>query len=173
MTRIDRKAHFIDELKKHYQAIISGAHEAEVSAAEAAEAIQRDATQREDAKAATSSARMSSAHRKRRERAASEAEELVRFAARGVRRFPRDAKVELGALVDVRIESDGEEEEKTLFFLPVGAGTELTGPGGDGFVSVVTPASQIGRTLLGALPGDVFDVELGGTLREWTVLELS
>ena len=119
MTRIDRKSHFIGELKKHYQAIISGAHEAEVNAAEAAEAIQRDATQREDAKAATSSARMSSAHRKRRERAAREAEELVRFAARGVRPFARDAKVELGALVDVRIQADGEEEERTLFFLPV------------------------------------------------------
>ena len=172
MKSSQRKAHFVEELKKHYQGIISGARGAELSAAEAADAIHEDATQREDAKAATASARMSSAHRKRRERAAREAEELVRFASRGLRAFPRDAKVELGALVDVRIEADGDEEERTLFFLPVGAGTELNGPGGDGFVSVVTPASEIGRTLLGSQPGDAFDVELGGTLREWTVLEL-
>lgn len=173
MRSTERKAHFIDELKKHYQGIISGARDAELSAAEAADAVHRDATQREDAKAATVSARMSSAHRKRRERAAREAEELVRFAHGGLRPLARDAKIELGALVDVRIETDGDEEERTLFFLPVGAGTELTGPGGDGFVSVVTPASEIGRTLLGSHPGDAFDVELGGTLREWTVLELS
>ena len=73
----------------------------------------------------------------------------------------------------MRTEEDGEEEERTFFFLPVGAGAELTGPGGDGFVSVVTPASEIGRTLMGARPGDVFDAEIAGALREWTVLELS
>ncbi len=168
-----RKRHFVEELKKHYQHVISGARGAELSAAEAADAIRNGATQKEDAKAATSSARMSTAHRKRREAAARELEELIRFASKGLPRLRPDSKVGLGALVDVRVESEDAEDEKTLFFLPVGAGVELTGPGGDGFVSVITPASAIGKTLLGALAGDYFDVELGGKLREWSVLELS
>ena len=172
MSEDARKRHFVDELKKHYQGTISGARDAELSAGEAADAIRQDATQKEDAKAATSSARMSAAHRKRREGAARELEELIRFAAKGLPRWRPDTKVGLGALVDVRVESDGGEEERTLFFLPVGAGVELSGPGGDGFVQVITPASAVGKTLLGALAGDYFDVETGGTLREWSIVEL-
>ena len=76
------------------------------------------------------------------------------------------ARVELGALVEVE---DEEGQGQTLFLAPVGAGEELTGPGGDGFFTVVTPASPIGRALLGLREGDSAQTRIRGELREWTV----
>ena len=46
---------------------------------------------------------------------------------------------------------------------------ELTGPGGDGFLSVVTAASPIGRAVLGRRVGDSFEVVVEGNAREWTI----
>jgi transcription elongation GreA/GreB family factor len=51
----------------------------------------------------------------------------------------------------------------------VGAGVTLTGPGGDGLLSVVTPASPIGKAVLGRRPGDVVDVTVDGEVREWQI----
>jgi transcription elongation GreA/GreB family factor len=56
-----------------------------------------------------------------------------------------------------------------LFLAPVGAGIELTGPGGDGFLSVVTPSSPIGRALLGRAVGETLEIVVNGETREWTV----
>ena len=83
-----------------------------------------------------------------------------------------DLQFDLGALVDVRIEAEPREAERTLFFLPVGAGTELHGPGGDGFVVVVTPQSPVGKCLLHSRPGDSFEIVVDGRDREWTVVDL-
>ncbi len=112
------------------------------------------------------------AHQGRRERAKQELESLIAFAAQGIRAFRGDERVALGALVDVSVEGDDGDEERTLFLLPVGAGTELSGPGGDGFVSVVTPASPVGRALHGARAGDSFEVVIRGRDREWIVVDL-
>ncbi len=60
-------------------------------------------------------------------------------------------------------------EGRTFFLAPVGAGATLTGPGGDGFLSVVTPVSPIGRAVLGRKVGDVVDVTVDGDPREWTI----
>jgi transcription elongation GreA/GreB family factor len=167
-----RKQHFIDELKHHYQQIISGAHHAEAEAEKVADAILADSRRRDDAKGAAAQARMAAGHKQRRLRALDELEKLVGFASQGVRDFRRDAAVDLGALVDVSVEGEDGAEERTLFLLPVGAGTELTGPGGDGFVSVATPASPVGRALRGSRPGDSFEVVIGSHDREWTVVDL-
>ena len=78
----------------------------------------------------------------------------------------------VGALVDVHIESEDGEEERTLFLLPVGAGNELTGPGGDGFISVVTPNSPVGRALMGSRVADSFEIVIDGKDREWTVVDV-
>jgi transcription elongation GreA/GreB family factor len=56
--------------------------------------------------------------------------------------------------------------------LPVGAGTELAGPGGDGFISVITPNSPIGRALQGSRAGDSFEIVIHGRDREWTVVDV-
>jgi transcription elongation GreA/GreB family factor len=168
----DRKTHFIEELARHYRDIISGAHRAESEAGEAADQIQRDARRREDAKAAVESGRMAAGHRRRRERAVGELEKLLAFAASGLKQFAPSDAVDLGALVDVSIETDEGSEERTLFVLPVGAGNELHGPGGDGFVSVITPASPVGRALQGTRVGDCVEVIVRGQDREWTVVDL-
>ena len=99
-------------------------------------------------------------------------ESLLEFAEKGLRRFAAADRVDLGALVDVRIEDDGGEEERTLFFLPVGAGAELAGPGGDGWVQVVTPRSPVGKALLRARAGDSFEIVIDGRDREWTVVDV-
>jgi len=168
----ERKAHFIDGLKQHYRDLIASAHRAEGEAGEAAGEVQREARRKEDAKGAVELGRMAAGHKKRRERARRELEKLIAFASKGLRHFGSSDAVGLGALVDVSVEDEAGSEERTLFFLPVGAGTELTGPGGDGFVSVVGPESPVGRALLGAHADDSFEVVIGGRDREWTVVDV-
>jgi len=169
---MERKSFFVGELKRHYEKIISGAHRAESDAAEGADHIREESTRKEDTKGAIELARLASAHRKRRQEAKRELETLIAFAARGLPALRRDAAVGLGALVDVSIESEAGNEERTLFVLPVGAGTELNGPGGDGFVSVITPKSPVGRALLGTREGDCVETVVNGRDREWTVVEV-
>jgi transcription elongation GreA/GreB family factor len=167
-----RKSFFIEELKKHYQEIISGARRAETDATEAADGIRAEARQKEDAKGAVEAGRVAKGHRQRRLRAKQELEQLIAFASGGLRPFASDQPLGLGAMVDVSIDGEEGSEERTLFVLPVGAGTELQGPGGDGFISVITPASPVGRALKGSRPGDSFEVVVQGRDREWTVVDL-
>ena len=75
-------------------------------------------------------------------------------------------RIGLGALVELE---DG-EGGKTLFMAPAGAGEELTGPGGDGFLHVVTPGSPIGKGLIGKKVGDVVEVMVKGELTEWDIV---
>jgi transcription elongation GreA/GreB family factor len=78
-------------------------------------------------------------------------------------------RITLGAIVEVEDGAAG----RTFFLAPVGAGIELTGPGGDGFLSVVTPASPIGRAVLGRCVGDVVQVDVPGDVKEWRITFLS
>ncbi|MEB2345723.1 MAG: transcription elongation factor GreAB [Deltaproteobacteria bacterium] len=71
----------------------------------------------------------------------------------------------LGAVVEVEHEEGG----LTFFLAPAGAGEELSGPGGDGFLTVATPASPLGRAVLGRRVGDVVEARIGGERREWTI----
>lgn len=169
---MDIKRFFVEELKRVYQERIALAARAEAVAAEEADQIRGESTRREDAKAAAMEGRMSSGHRRRRKQAVVETETLLEFAERGIRRFKPGDRVDLGAMVDVRIEDEDGEEERTLFFLPVGAGEQLSGPGGDGFVIVVTPRSPVGKALMGARAGDSFEIVVDGRDREWTVVDL-
>ncbi len=75
-------------------------------------------------------------------------------------------KIGLGALVELEDGEDG----KTLFVAPAGAGEELNGPDGDGFLHVVTPASPIGKSLMGKRVGDVVEVMVKGELAEWDIV---
>lgn len=168
----ERKKFFIEALRAHYQQTISAAHEAESRAAETAAEIQKDARRKEDAKGAVEFNRMAAGHRGRRERAKKELETLIAFASRGVRAYAAEAPVQVGTLVDVSIEGDEGPEERTLFILPVGAGTELNGPGGDGFISVITPASPVGKAIQGARAGDTVEVVIAGKDREWTLVDI-
>lgn len=168
----DRKLYFIEELKRHYTEIIATTRKAEVDASNAADEVRKQARNKDDAKAAVEPGRMAGRHRQRRLRAVREMEILITFATGGIRRFGPKSKVALGAMVDVSIESEEGTEERTLFLLPVGAGTELSGPGGDGFISVIGPQSPVGQALMGASIEDEVEVIVQGRDREWTVVDL-
>lgn len=58
---------------------------------------------------------------------------------------------------------------KFIFLAPVGAGLELTMRDGDGFVTVVTPASPLGKAILGRELGDTVEISVNGEERDWTV----
>jgi len=169
---MDIKSFFVEELKRVYSQRIAAAARAEADAAVQADRVKADARRREDAKEAALQGRLATGHRKRRLRAVSQMERLLQFAEGGIRRFERTDRIDLGALVDVRIEDEQGEEERTHFFLPVGAGVELTGPGGDGFVVVVTPESPVGKALMRSRVTDSFEIVIEGRDREWTVLDL-
>jgi len=80
--------------------------------------------------------------------------------------MPRGARIAVGSIVEVESE-DG--QGRTIFLAPVGAGVELVTPDGDGFLSVVTPLSPLGRAVLGRRVGDPVEVVIDGDAREWTV----
>jgi len=169
---MDIKAYFIGELKKVYSERIAAAARAEGEAAQEAE---RDPTEerRDAANESALQGRLATGHRKRRLRAVSEMEYLIDFVEKGMPRYRPGDRVGLGALVDVRIEDEEGVEERTLFVLPSGAGVELTGPGGDGFVVVVTPNSPVGKSLMRARAGDEFEIVIDGRDREWCVTDVS
>jgi transcription elongation GreA/GreB family factor len=74
-------------------------------------------------------------------------------------------RVSLGDIVEIE---DG-ETGRTIFLAPVGAGIELTMPEGDGFVTVVTPASPLGKALIGRELGETVEIDVRGEERDWTV----
>jgi transcription elongation GreA/GreB family factor len=80
-------------------------------------------------------------------------------------RLAPNAPIALGAVVEVEDDDQG----RTFFLAPVGAGVELTGPGGDGFLSVVTPQSPVGKAVLGRRVGDSVEVTVQGEDREWRI----
>jgi transcription elongation GreA/GreB family factor len=70
----------------------------------------------------------------------------------------------VGALIDAE-----EDDARVRFFLaPEGGGTKL-----EGGVQVVTPASPLGRALLGKRAGDEVELKLAGKTRQLSVLEVS
>ena len=70
----------------------------------------------------------------------------------------------VGALIEAE-----EDEAKVSFFLaPEGGGTRLKGG-----VQVVTPASPLGRALLGKRAGDEVELKLAGKTRVLSVLDVS
>jgi transcription elongation GreA/GreB family factor len=79
-------------------------------------------------------------------------------------RKPGD-RVALGDIVEIE---DG-DMGRTIFLAPAGAGIELTMPDGDGFVTVVTPASPLGKALLGRELGDTVEISVRNEERDWTV----
>ncbi len=149
------------------------AHRAEAEAREAARSLATESEKREDGRAAIEYGSLATGQAARARRLAEELSALEALRAGGLPRFGPRSPVALGALVDVQTEDEEGFSERTFFVLPVGAGTELTGPGGDGFLSVITPASPVGRALLGKRTGETAEVTLAGEVREWTVLEVA
>jgi len=80
-------------------------------------------------------------------------------------RLPPRGPIVLDAIVEVEDDATG----RTFFLAPAGGGLELSGPRGDGFLSVVTPASPVGRAGLGRWVGDIVEITGQGEPREWTI----
>ena len=119
---------------------------------------------REDARAAHQMQSLGKAQQGRAQKAMAEANVLATFRPT---RLDASARIGLGAIVEIEDCESG--EGRTFFIAPVGAGTQLTGPGGDGHLSVVTPASPIGRAVIGKKAGESVDVTVEGDCREWQI----
>ena len=144
------------------------AREAEAASVAAAQEARAGATpneKREDARVAIEYTGLARGQHGRAERARRDLGALAEFRAASI---PDGGRVALGAVVEVEDEDTG--EGRSFFLAPVGAGMTITGPGGDGYFTVVTPSSPVGRAVAGRRVGDVFDVTVRGEVREWTVM---
>jgi transcription elongation GreA/GreB family factor len=140
---------------------------ATTASAEAAHEAVNGATpseKREDARVALEYAGLARGQARRAQRAFGELAALEGFRPT---QLGRGAAAQLGAIVEMEDEDSG--EGRTFFLAPAGAGVRLTGPGGDGYLSVVTPNSPVGRAVMGRRVGDVIDVSVDQTVREWAI----
>lgn len=167
------KRFWIEQLAAHLKQSDEVARRAGEDAREAARSLQTESEKKEDGRAAIEYGSLATGQAARARKVQEELHQLASFFQRGVPRFAAGSEVALGAVVDVAVEGERGVEERTFILLPVGAGTELSGPGGDGFLSVITPASPVGRALLGRRAGDIIDVTTAGETREWTLVEVS
>jgi transcription elongation GreA/GreB family factor len=150
----------IDRLKLSAQVALTASESAASEARDGA----TPAEKREDARAAIEFGSLAKAQSRRAQKAIAEVDALATFRPDPWR---SGQPIALGAVVEVEDADSG--EGRTFFLAPVGAGVGLTGPGGDGFLSVVTPVSPIGRAVIGRRVGDVIDVTVEGDVREWSI----
>lgn len=159
----------VDQLVRHYERDLAQAHAQEADAREAARSVATAAEKREDARTTIEYGSMATGQANRVRRIQAELDRLQAFRRQPLGRFDRRSAIAPGAIVDLTTEDDEGESERTFVVLPVGAGTDLTGPGGDGQISVLTPASPIGKALIGKRVGEGVDVRIRGEWRSWTV----
>jgi transcription elongation GreA/GreB family factor len=158
------KNQLVDQLVRQLEASARAA----LSARNAAAAEARDGAtpdeKREDARAAHQLASLGRVQQQRAKQALADVDRLAQFRPAPL---PASAAISVGAVVEVEDADSG--EGRTFFLAPVGAGITLTGPGGDGHLSVVTPVSPIGRAVIGRHNGDVVDITVDGDVREWAI----
>lgn len=156
------KRFLVEQLAERLRASAELARRAGQAAADEARNGATPSEKREDARVAIEYSSLARGQAARADRALAELAALESFHPQS---FAADARIELGAVVEVEDEAQG----RTFFLAPVGAGVELTGPGGDGFLSVVTPHSPVGTAVLGRTVGDTVEVTVQGEEREWTI----
>ncbi|HEY3446783.1 MAG TPA: GreA/GreB family elongation factor [Myxococcales bacterium] len=152
----------VKQLADKLRAAGKSARRASQDAAEEAREGATPAERREDARVALENQGLARGQEKRAAQAAADVAALEKFAPGP---FPANARVGLGAILEVEDEDGG----RTLFLAPVGAGEELTVPDGDGFLSVVTPYSPVGKAVLGKRCGESVEVMVAGEIRELTI----
>jgi len=157
------KRYLKQQLATRLEAIARSARRAGEAAAQEAREGATPAERREDSRVALENSNLARAQTQRADRARTE---LAAVENMPLPKFgPKDA-IGIGAIVEIE---DEEEGGRTFFLAPVGAGEELTGPDGDGILSVVTPASPVGKAVLGRRVGDVVEITVRGELRELTI----
>ena len=71
----------------------------------------------------------------------------------------------------IRVRTAGDSGDARVFFVvPWGGGSELEVAGT--IVTVITPASPVGRALVGRRAGDDFELAVRGAMREWEIDEI-
>jgi transcription elongation GreA/GreB family factor len=155
------KAFMIEQLAQRIRASAQVAlREHEAAAIEAREGATPD-EKRADGRVALEFSQLAGAQGRRAQAALDDVALLASFAP-----GRPGAQVSVGSILEIE---DG-DQGRTLFLAPVGAGIELTMPDGDGYVTVVTPASPLGKAVLGCRLGDTIEVAGNqGAAREWTV----
>ncbi len=76
---------------------------------------------------------------------------------------PSEGKAAIGAIITLAME----ETNSTYILLPVGGGVRLSNS-----ITVVTPASQLGKELTGRKVGDTFILQLRGQEKEYELLNI-
>ncbi len=165
---LDRYA-LIDQLAAHYHRKAAETEQIADNAQEAVCSVATAAEKREDARTTVEYGSLATGQQRRLRQIREELACLITFRNKPLPHFNRNQAVALGAIVDLLAE---DEEERTFVILPVGAGTELTGPHGDGLISVLTPASPIGKGLMGKKVGEGVDVQIRGAWHSWTVVDI-
>jgi len=94
--------------------------------------------------------------------------DLARVKAMKLRALSDEDTVALSALVTLLV---GEDEERLVFIAPAGGGVRVALD--DRTVHVVTPASPMGRAVLGRRVGDVVELDRGGKTTELSVEALA
>lgn len=128
---------------------------------------------KQDARTQIEHGNMAFAQARRAEKALASLEALDTFTSRGIKDYGRKSPIGLGAVIDALSEDDHGEFSRTFVMLPVGAGEELSGPDGDGIITVLTPNSPVGRAMFGKSSGDVAEVTIQREPFEWEILEVS
>ena len=172
LARMD-KQFLVEQLTTRLRELALTARKAGAAAEEEARVGATASEKRENARVSQEYSGMARAQKERANRT------LVELAALEAFRPPplsARAAISVGAIVEVEGEAEPDvplgrvqAQGRTFFLAPVGAGIELTGPGGDGFLSVVTPQSPVGRSVLGRRLGDTIEVVVEGEPREWTI----
>ena len=153
MDKQDLVAQLVRQLQASARSALSAR---DATAAEARDGATPD-EKREDARAAHQLGTLGKAQQKRAQQALAEVDAVAQWKPSSM------SKVAVGAIVEIEDTDSG--EGRTLFLAPVGAGITLSGPGGDGILSVITPASPVGAAVLGKKCGDVVEI----AEREWQI----
>ncbi|HEY3359419.1 MAG TPA: GreA/GreB family elongation factor [Polyangia bacterium] len=159
-----QKQNLVDQLVSKLRSSACIAAQASAAAAEIAREGATPQEKREDARVALEFGSLARGQGHRLEKARAELAVLETFRPAPL---PAGGRIAIGAVVEIEDEDSG--EGRTFFLAPVGAGVELTMPEGDGFLSVVTPGSPIGRAVLGRRRGDSVEVSVEGETRYWKV----
>lgn len=157
------KLPLIEQMRTHLSQSLQTARTASEDAAVEAREGATPTERRLDTRVALEFSQMARAQDRRAARAQAELDQLDRFRPA----IASQGKVAVGCVVEVEDEDSG--EGRTFFLAPVGAGMTLTGPGGDGIITVATPASPVGRAVVGRRVGEVIDVVVEGQTREWVI----
>lgn len=160
MDKQDLIAQLVGQLQESVRSALAARDAAALEAREGATPDEK----REDARAAHQLGTLGGAQQRRAQRAIGEVDALAKWKPPAL---ASNATVVVGAIVEIEDVDSG--YGRTFFLAPVGAGIKLTGPGGDGELSVVTPNSPIGAAVIGRKVGDVVAISHANDQREWQI----